>query len=82
MRKYSNQGSDKKTEVYCNACGKRLKMQQDMLMEEVFHGSAKWGYFSDKDGENHEFDLCESCYDKWISAFLIPVEKTCQNELL
>ena len=33
-----------------------------------------WGYFSEKDGEHHSFDLCESCYDELLKSFLIPAE--------
>lgn len=82
MRKNGNQGNDKQLEVYCNACGKKLKVENGMEMEGVFRGKAEWGYFSEKDGETHSFDLCEACYDKWISAFQIPVEKFCKREWL
>ena len=53
-----------------------------MIVEGVFHGQVQWGYFSGKDGESHSFDLCETCYDKWIAAFQIPVERNLENELL
>ena len=32
------------------------------------------GYFSEKDGERHSFDLCESCYDDLLRTFRIPAE--------
>ena len=32
--------------------------------------------------EQHEFDLCEACYDKMIQAFTIPVDRKIENELL
>jgi hypothetical protein len=51
-------------------------------MEGVLPVTAFWGYFSEKDGEHHTFDLCESCYDKWIAGFQIPVEKKIENEML
>lgn len=78
MKKYTNQIF----ELYCNCCGKKIKTQGDRVMEGVFPVQTQWGYFSDKDGEIHEFDLCEACYDKWISGFQIPVEKKIENELL
>ena len=40
----------------------------------VFSADCVWGYFSNKDGERHSFDLCESCYDELLKTFLIPVE--------
>ena len=39
----------------------------------------RWGYFSNKDNEVHRFDLCEECYDRMVSQFVIPVEK--ENEV-
>ena len=48
-------------------------MDKDMLQEGVLSVRQKWGYFSDKDGETHSFDLCEKCYDRLISQFKIPV---------
>ena len=41
-----------------------------------------WDYFSEKDGEVHHFDLCESCYDEMISQFKIPVDVEEQTELI
>ena len=43
---------------------------------------AEWGYFSDKDGESHCFELCEKCYDMIVADFMIPVEITERTELL
>lgn len=28
--------------------------------------SADWGYESDNDGDNYDFDLCESCFLKMV----------------
>ena len=33
-----------------------------------------WGYFSGKDLEKHEFDLCEECYDRITLSFAVPPE--------
>ena len=51
-------------------------------MEGVFHGQVQWGYFSQKDGESHSFDLCEECYDRLTGGFQIPPEKYAEKELL
>lgn len=82
MRKNGKQGEDKNREIYCNACGRKLRIENDMVMEGVFPAELEWGYFSNKDGEIHAFDLCEECYDKWIATFKLPVEKSYKNELL
>ena len=41
-----------------------------------------WDYFSEKDGEVHHFDLCESCYDEFVSQFRVPVDVEEKTELL
>ena len=46
------------------------------------NGRVQWGYFSEKDGESHSFDLCEACYDKLTAGFKIPPEKNTEKELL
>ena len=80
MRKYKSSGVLET--VICNCCGKKLAVKDGMIMEGVLPVTAFWGYFSEKDGEHHTFDLCESCYDKWIAGFQIPVEKKIENEML
>lgn len=37
-------------------------------------GDTTWGYFSGKDLEKHEFDLCEECYDRITLSFAVPPE--------
>lgn len=44
--------------------------------EGVFSASCEWGYFSEKDGERHHFDLCESCYDDLVSSFKYPLTQS------
>ena len=48
--------------------GKRNPERRD------FFGGKYLGIFSDKDMEVHFLDLCESCYDSWVSGFAVPVE--------
>ena len=42
--------------------------------EGVFSADYEWGYFSEKDGERHSFDLCEECYDRLIASFKLPAD--------
>lgn len=63
-------------EIFCNQCGKRLKMEHDILKEDAFEAKKQWGYFSGKDAVLHSFVLCESCYDEMVSRFSIPVKVT------
>lgn len=82
MRKYENQKENQLQEVYCNCCGKKILTDKGMIMEGVFHGQVQWGFFSQKDGEIHSFDLCEKCYDQLVAGFQIPPEKKIERELL
>lgn len=68
--------------LYCNACGKLLKVENGILMEDAFEATKEWGYFSERDMEVHHFNLCEECYNKLISEFRIPVEVRKKLELL
>lgn len=81
MRRYKEKKKETLVQVYCNCCGKEIRVKDGMLLEGVFPGHAVWGYFSEKDGESHEFDICEACYDKWIASFRIPPEKNLEHEL-
>lgn len=58
--------------IFCNACGKELYMENNILKEDAFEAKKQWGYFSKKDTKMHSFVLCEECYDKMISRFVIP----------
>lgn len=79
MKKY--RGNEMET-VYCNCCGKELKVEHGIIKEGVFKAEISWGFFSEKDGEVHDFDMCESCYDLMIEKFKIPVERRSLKEFL
>ena len=68
--------------IYCNCCGKELHMEPMDKREDYLFVQKEWGYFSKKDGEIHTFSLCESCYERWIKQFSIPVNIEMQKELL
>jgi ribosomal-protein-alanine N-acetyltransferase len=68
--------------MYCNCCGKILKAENGILLEDAFEATKEWGYFSEKDMEVHHFNLCEDCYNKLISEFKIPVEVRRKLEVL
>ena len=68
--------------IFCNQCGKELQQQEDMVREGYFSADVVFGYFSNKDGKRHSFDLCEECYDKMIEGFAIPAEEEEISELL
>ena len=59
--------------IICNCCKKEIEVENGFAREGVFSVDYEWGYFSEKDGEVHSFDLCEACYDQIIQNFQIPV---------
>ena len=80
MRRYRNGGMLET--VICNNCGKKLVVENGILREGAISINHMCDYFSEKDGEVHRFDLCESCYDEITSQFRIPAERKGQTELL
>ena len=68
--------------ICCNSCGKDLKVENGILKEDAFEATKEWGYFSGRDMEVHHFNLCEECYDKITSEFVIPVEVGKKLEVL
>ncbi len=68
--------------LFCNVCGIKLKIERGILKEGVFEATQEWGFFSDKDLEIHQFDICERCYDKMIDSFVIPVTIKKKKEYL
>ncbi|HEX3076125.1 MAG TPA: hypothetical protein VHQ24_04590 [Lachnospiraceae bacterium] len=69
-------------QVYCNVCGKQVKMEKGILKEDIFTARKEWGFFSERDTEVHSFNICESCYDEMISKFAIPIEVVKKKEVL
>ena len=60
----------KETEaIICNRCGKEIVVRNGEPRKAYLVQTANGGYFSEKDGERHHFDLCESCYDDLVSSF-------------
>lgn len=66
----------------CNSCGRVILTDNGIIKEGVFEAVQKWGYFSGKDLEIHKFNLCEKCYDRITSSFVVPVEVSENNEAL
>ncbi len=60
--------------IICNKCGKEIKAVDERIEEGVASLEIEWGYFSNKDGEIHQIDLCESCYDELVEQLKVPVD--------
>ena len=80
MRRYGKNG--RLEAVVCKRCGKKIVVKEGIVREGLIMIDHAWDYFSEKDGEVHHFDLCEDCYDEWISQFKIPVDVEEQTELM
>ena len=80
MRKYGHGG--RLETVICNGCGKKLVVEDGIVREGVLSIDHAWDFFSEKDGEVHSFDLCESCYDELTNQFKISVQVKERTELL
>ena len=57
--------------IICNKCGKEIEVIQGIAQEDYLAVKKRWGYFSDKDHQEDEFDLCEDCYDELVASFKI-----------
>lgn len=82
MRTYSEAKEAVLILAVCNCCGRELLVENGILKEESIEVKHTFGYFSEKDGETEEFDLCEACYQKIIGKFRIPVRGRTEPELL
>ena len=82
MREYKNTEAKVLSRVICNGCGKAIEVKRGMPVEEVFQVRHVWGYFSGKDGEVDQFDLCEECYDRMTAQFVVPLKKTDVMEMV
>lgn len=80
MREYNEQRQ--LIGMQCNCCRKKLQVENEIVTEGCFSVDYKWGYFSNKDGMCHQFDLCESCYDRFVKGLSIPISESENNELL
>ena len=75
MRQYKMQEKKEVEKIICNKCGKEILVNNGVAEGDVLSVQKRWGYFSNKDNDVHEFDLCEECYDKWTATFVIPIEQ-------
>lgn len=71
MRKYHTvQKEEQELEaVVCDCCGKKIAAKNGIATEDFLHIRKEWGYFSRKDGDIDEFDICEDCFERWVQGF-------------
>ena len=61
----------KEIKVKCNICGLEINNSVDAsgLSVQLF---AMFGFGSEKDGQVHQADICELCYDNFRKGWKIP----------
>lgn len=67
--------------LFCNCCGRELKMEREQLVEDFFHLQKSWGYFSERDGTVQIADICENCMQQWIQGFQIQPDTAERTEI-
>lgn len=70
----------KLVKIVCNQCGSAESAAGGLFKRDFLPVEKEWGYFSNKDMQTHQFDLCEQCYDRLIGGFCYPVETEERNE--
>lgn len=76
MRQYREEVKETREieKIICNKCGREIQVLGGVPQEDVLEVTKRWGYFSDKDNQVDQFDLCERCYDELVSSFQIQIE--------
>ena len=76
MRQYRDSLKETKevTKIICNKCGREIMVRGGVPQEDVLNVTKRWGYFSNKDNQVDEFDLCETCYDEFVRSFRIKLD--------
>ena len=71
MRQYKleQRVTDELEKIICNKCGREIEVIQGIAQEDYLAVKKRWGYFSNKDNREDEFDLCEDCYDELVASF-------------
>lgn len=57
--------------IICNKCGQEIKKVR--YFSDWLEINKRWGYDSNYDNCIHKFDICQSCYEKFISEFSIQI---------
>lgn len=74
-----------KTAVVCSCCGKIIfqsEKPESVVTADYLHVSKTWNYFSERDGETDQFDICEACFARWTAGFALPPVTSEETELI
>lgn len=73
---------NEKTKIICNRCGRNILYSGTVLQEDILKVEKDWGYFSQKDGIRHKWNMCEACYDEFIKGFVVPIVELERTEII
>lgn len=59
--------------IICNKCGKSIKIND---YKDFLSITKHWGYNSSYDNEVHKFDICQDCYETFVSSLKIKPKNT------
>lgn len=76
MKTYKQELRQVWDDIICDICNRSIK-KIGGYTEEYVELFVTWGYNSNKDGEVHNCDMCEECYDK-VRDF---IEKTLHGKI-
>lgn len=72
--------------MVCNVCGKNICVYEagkdNSNVLDYVRINKEWGFFSNKDLENHEIIICEKCYDDFVKNLKVPVHITQRTQVL
>lgn len=75
----------KEIAVVCSCCGKLIYKSENpesVVKADYLHISKTWNYFSERDGETDECDICEACFARWTAGFVLPPATREETELI
>lgn len=68
MKKYKKVLKNEISDIICDVCSRScLKSPEAPYSAEFASLNAEWGYWSQKDGQKCNLDMCEDCFDKIMS---------------
>ena len=64
-------------DILCNVCGEKIHKNEYGYFEDFLSIEQEWGYHSKFDGETHCIDICQKCYEVFLSN--LKIKPTCDT---
>ena len=69
MRQYTEKKRKEIEKVFCNQCGKEIRKQGEMFVEDYLCVEKRWGYFSKKDNEGIALNCAKTVMISFVPLF-------------